>query len=63
MTDYVYHSSEGIDFEMKKRNQEGQIGLLKTELLKMTNILKEKVDLLNKEKVFLMILFQIYHIN
>ena len=53
MTDYVYHSSEGIDFEMKKRNQEGQIGLLKTELLKMTNILKEKVDLLNKEKVFL----------
>ena len=22
MTDYVYHSSEGIDFEMKKRNQE-----------------------------------------
>ena len=53
MTDYVYHSSEGIDFEMKKRNQEGQIGLLKTELLKMTNILKENVDLLNKEKVFL----------
>lgn len=53
MTDYVYHSSEGRDFEMKKRNQEGQIGLLKTELLKMTNILKEKVDLLNKEKVFL----------
>ena len=53
MTDYVYHSSEGIDFEMKKRNQEGQIGLLKTELLKMTNILKEKVDLLNKEKIFL----------
>ena len=53
MTDYVYHSSEGRDFEMKKRNQEGQIGLLKTELLKMTNILKEKVDLLNKEKIFL----------
>lgn len=53
MTDYVYHSSEGRNFEMKKRNQEGQIGLLKTELLKMTNILKEKVDLLNKEKVFL----------
>ena len=53
MTDYVYHSSEGRNFEMKKRNQEGQIGLLKTELLKMTNILKEKVDLLNKEKIFL----------
>lgn len=53
MTDYVYHSSEGRNFEMKKRNQEGQIGLLKTELLKMTNILKEKVELLNKEKVFL----------
>lgn len=53
MTDYVYHSSEGRNFEMKKRNQEGQIGLLKTELLKMTNILKEKVELLNKEKIFL----------
>lgn len=53
MTDYVYHSSEGRNFEMKKINQEGQIGLLKTELLKMTNILKEKVDLLNKEKIFL----------
>ena len=38
---------------MKNRNQEGQIGLLKTELIKMTNILKEKVELLNKEKIFL----------
>lgn len=38
---------------MKNRNQEGQIGLLKTELLKMTTILKEKVELLNNEKVFL----------
>ena len=53
MTDYVYNSSEGIDFQMKNRNQDGQIGLLKTELIKMTNILKEKVELLNKEKVFL----------
>ncbi|WP_297133680.1 sensor histidine kinase [Terrisporobacter sp.] len=53
MTDYVYNSSEGINFEMKNRNQEGQIGVLKTELLKMTNILKEKVELLNKEKIFL----------
>lgn len=53
MTSYVYNSSEGRNFEMKNRNQEGQIGLLKTELLKMTNILKEKVELLNNEKVFL----------
>ena len=53
MTDYVYHSSEGRSYEMKNRNQEGQIGLLKTELLKMTTILKEKVELLNNEKVFL----------
>lgn len=53
MTKYVYNSSEGKAFEMKNKNQEGQIGLLKTELLKMTNILKEKVDLLNKEKIFL----------
>jgi signal transduction histidine kinase len=53
MADYVYHSSEGKKFEMKNKNQEGQIGLLKTELLKMTNILKEKVELLSKEKIFL----------
>ena len=53
MTDYVYNSSEGRNFEMKNRNQEGQIGLLKTELIKMTNILKEKVELLNNEKIFL----------
>ena len=53
MTDYVYNSSEGRNFEMKHRNQEGQIGLLKTELIKMTNILKEKVELLNNEKIFL----------
>ena len=53
MTDYVYNSSEGRKFEMKNRNQEGQIGLLKTELIKMTNILKEKVELLNNEKIFL----------
>lgn len=53
MTDYVYNSSEGKKFEMKSKNQEGQIGLLKTELLKMTNILKEKVELLSKEKIFL----------
>lgn len=53
MTDYVYNISEGRNFEMKNRNQEGQIGILKTELLKMTNILKEKVKLLNKEKIFL----------
>ena len=43
MTDYVYNSSEGRNFDMKNRNQEGQIGLLKTELIKMINILKEKV--------------------
>ena len=53
MTDYAYNSSEGRNFEMKNRNQEGQIGLLKTELIKMTNILKEKVELLNNEKIFL----------
>lgn len=53
MTDYVYNSSEGRRFEMKNRNQDGQIGLLKTELIKMTNILKEKVWLLNNEKIFL----------
>lgn len=53
MTDYFYNSSEGRNFEMKNRNQEGQIGLLKTELIKMTNILKEKVELLNNEKIFL----------
>lgn len=53
MTDYVYNSSEGVKFEMKNRNQDGQIGLLKTELIKMTNILKEKVELLNNEKIFL----------
>lgn len=53
MTEYVYHSSEGRPFDMKNRNQEGQIGLLKTELLKMTNILKEKAELLQKEKIFL----------
>ena len=53
MTNYVYHSSEGRSYEMKNRNQEGQIGLLKTELLKMTTILKEKVELLNNEKIFL----------
>ena len=53
MTDYAYNSSEGRNFEMKNRNQEGQIGLLKTELIKMTNILKEKVEILNNEKIFL----------
>ncbi len=53
MTNYVYHSSEGRKYDMKKKNQEGQIGLLKTELLKMTTILKEKVYLLNSEKIFL----------
>lgn len=53
MTDYVYNSSEGRNFDMKNRNQEGQVGLLKTELIKMTNILKEKVELLNNEKIFL----------
>lgn len=53
MTDYVYHSLEGNKFDMKNRNQEGQIGLLKTELLKMTTSLKEKVELLKNEKIFL----------
>lgn len=53
MTDYVYNSSEGRNYEMKNRNQDGQIGLLKTELIKMTNILKEKAELLNNEKIFL----------
>lgn len=53
MTDYVYNSSEGKNFPMKNSNQDGQIGLLKSELIKMTNILKEKVELLNKEKIFL----------
>lgn len=53
MTDYVYNSSEGRNFDMKNRNQDGQIGLLKTELIKMINILKEKVELLNNEKIFL----------
>jgi signal transduction histidine kinase len=53
MTNYVYNNSEGRNFEMKNKNQEGQIGLLKTELLKMTNILKENVELLNNEKIFL----------
>ncbi|SCG95085.1 MULTISPECIES: sensor histidine kinase [unclassified Romboutsia] len=53
MTDYVYNRSEGRIFEMKNSNQEGQIGLLKTELIKMTNILKEKVELLNNDKIFL----------
>lgn len=53
MKDYVYHSSEGRNFNMRNTNEEGQIGLLKVELIKMTNILKEKVELLNKEKIFL----------
>lgn len=53
MTEYVYNSSEGRAFDMKNINQEGQIRLLKTELLKMTNILKEKAELLQKEKIFL----------
>lgn len=53
MTNYVYNSSEGIEFDMKNRNQEGQIGLLKTELIKMTTVLKENVYLLKGEKVFL----------
>ena len=53
MTDYVYHSSEGREYQMKNKNQEGQMGLLKTELLKMTTVLKEKVALLHSEKVFL----------
>lgn len=53
MTDYVYHSSEGREYEMKNKNQEGQMGLLKTELMKMTTVLKEKVALLHSEKIFL----------
>ena len=53
MTDYVYHSSEGREYQMKNKNQEGQMGLLKTELLKMTTVLKEKVALLHSEKIFL----------
>ncbi|MEG0578236.1 MAG: HAMP domain-containing sensor histidine kinase, partial [Bacilli bacterium] len=53
MTNYVYNSSEGKHYNMKKYNQEGQLGFLKTELVKMTSILKENVDLLKKEKVFL----------
>nr|WP_207713714.1 HAMP domain-containing sensor histidine kinase [Clostridioides difficile] len=53
MTKYVYYSSEGKSFDMKNKNQEGQIGLLKTELLKMTTILNEKVELLKTEKIFL----------
>ena len=53
MTDYVYNRSEGRVFEMQNSNQEGQMGLLKSELIKMTNILKEKVELLNNEKIFL----------
>lgn len=53
MTDYVYHSSEGREYEMKNKNQEGQIGLLKTEIMKMTTVLKEKVALLHSEKIFL----------
>ncbi|MBY2477101.1 HAMP domain-containing histidine kinase [Clostridioides difficile] len=53
MTKYVYYSSEGKSFNMKNKNQEGQIGLLKTELLKMTTILNEKVELLKSEKIFL----------
>ncbi|WP_114108562.1 sensor histidine kinase [Clostridioides difficile] len=53
MTKYVYYSSEGKPFDMKNKNQEGQIGLLKTELLKMTTILNEKVELLKREKIFL----------
>ena len=53
MTDYVYHNSEGRYYDMKDKNQEGQIGLLKVELMKMTTILKEKVNLLQNEKVFL----------
>ena len=56
MTDYVYNSSEGRNFEMNNKNQEGQIGLLKTELLKMTTVLREKVELLNKEKIFMILL-------
>lgn len=53
MTKYVYYSSEGKSFDMKNKNQEGQVGLLKTELLKMTTILNEKVELLKSEKIFL----------
>ena len=53
MTDYVYHSSEGREYQMKNKNQEGQIGLLKTEIMKMTTVLKEKVALLHSEKIFL----------
>ncbi|WP_286183918.1 HAMP domain-containing sensor histidine kinase [Clostridium sp. CCUG 7971] len=53
MTDYVYLSSEGIKVNMVNINQEGQIGLLKTELIKMTTILREKVQLLKDEKIFL----------
>lgn len=53
MTDYVYHNSEGRYYDMKDKNQEGQIGLLKVELMKMTTILKEKVNLLQNEKIFL----------
>ncbi|MFL8672647.1 sensor histidine kinase [Clostridioides sp. GD02404] len=53
MTKYVYYSSEGKPFDMKNKNQEGQVGLLKTELLKMTTILNEKVELLKSEKIFL----------
>ena len=53
MTDYVYHSSEGREYQMKNKNQEGQMGLLKTEIMKMTTVLKEKVALLHSEKIFL----------
>lgn len=53
MTNYVYLSSEGKKVHMININQEGQIGLLKTELVKMTTILKEKVQLLKDEKIFL----------
>ncbi len=52
MTKYVYYSSEGKTFDMKNKNQEGQIGLLKTELLKMTTILNEKVELLKEKRYF-----------
>ncbi|MGL5716010.1 MAG: sensor histidine kinase [Paraclostridium sp.] len=53
MTNYVYYSSEHKNYDMKNKNQEGQIGLLKTELMKMTDILRENVELLKKEKIFL----------
>lgn len=53
MTNYVYLSSEGKKASMRNINQEGQIGLLKVEIIKMTTILKEKVDLLKGEKIFL----------